>query len=174
MPLGPAREAAVAADWKVVVEQWLESAAPAADAESGGGGRSPGPCARRARKAAGVRNAIVGWRAPAGGGAWHERFIAPNQLLQWRPDGVSIMQVIPAGPGRCRVRRLDYAPRCARRATRARPRTWPRGCVPGRGARPLRPRESAQSGMVDFGYRRAPEGRSCRRRSPGFAASSSR
>jgi len=150
MPLGPVREAAVAADWKVIVEQWLESAAPPEE---------PIPAAaaiawtvRRAESASGW--SLQRYRGIAGSvaaGVWHERFIAPGHLLQSRPDGVSIMQVIPAGPGRCRVRRFDYAAGVHGRHARATAYLAAR----------LRPRmrratlaaaESAQTGMIDFGY----------------------
>jgi phenylpropionate dioxygenase-like ring-hydroxylating dioxygenase large terminal subunit len=57
----------VVADWKVVVEQWLES--PQA----------------------------------------HQHFAAPNQLLDIRPVGALILQVVPTVPGRSRIRRFDFA-----------------------------------------------------------------
>jgi AcrR family transcriptional regulator len=66
VPLG-AQEFDVAADWKLIVEQWLEG-------------------------------------APAGRG----RYLAPNQLIEiWR-GGAAILRVLPVGPGRCRLQRLDY------------------------------------------------------------------
>jgi len=64
---------AVAADWKVVVEQWLEAL--------------PRP--------AGVRRT----------------FVPPNQLLEVSSTDALVLQVIPESPGRCRIRRLDYAVR---------------------------------------------------------------
>jgi TetR/AcrR family transcriptional repressor of bet genes len=62
------------ADWKLIVEQWLESPQPA------------------------------------------QHFVAPNLLLDIRSDGASILQVTPIAPGRCRIRRFDFAPRGARPA----------------------------------------------------------
>jgi TetR/AcrR family transcriptional regulator, transcriptional repressor of bet genes len=59
----------VGADWKLLVEQWLESAHP----------------------------------------HWH--FIAPNLLLEIRPEGALILQVNPLAPGRSRLRRFDFAAR---------------------------------------------------------------
>ncbi|MGC1387853.1 MAG: TetR family transcriptional regulator C-terminal domain-containing protein [Steroidobacteraceae bacterium] len=150
MPAGPVREMAVAADWKVLVEHWLESAPPAA---------APNPTVSAVAWSVGQAEPASGWSSQryrglagsAAGGVWHERFIAPNQLLQWRPDGVSIMQVIPTGPGRCRVRRLDYgrgahggnARATAYLAARLRP--WTRRSA-------LAAAESAQTGMMEFGY----------------------
>ena len=64
----------VAADWKVIVEQWLESPQP------------------------------------------QQHFVAPNQLLDVRRAGASILQVVPTAPGRCRIRRFDFS--AARRAAR--------------------------------------------------------
>jgi len=34
--------------------------------------------------------------------------VHPNQLIELRPDGALVLQVIPEAPGRCRVRRLDF------------------------------------------------------------------
>jgi nitrite reductase/ring-hydroxylating ferredoxin subunit len=65
-PVGE-REFDVAADWKLIVEQWLEG-------------------------------------SPAARG----RYLAPNQLVEvWR-GGAAILRVVPVGPGRSRVQRLDY------------------------------------------------------------------
>jgi TetR/AcrR family transcriptional repressor of bet genes len=62
----------VGADWKLIVEQWLESPQPG------------------------------------------QHFVAPNLLLDIRADGALILQVTPLAPGRCRIRRFDFAPRGAR------------------------------------------------------------
>ncbi len=148
MPAGPVREMVVAADWKIIVEHWLESAPAAAN-----------PAAAAVAWSVGQAESASGWSSQryrglagsAASGIWHERFIAPNQLLQWRPDGVSIVQVIPTGPGRCRVRRLDYgrgAHGSNARATgylAARLRPWTRRSA-------LAAAESAQTGMMEFGY----------------------
>jgi len=150
MPLGPAQETAVAADWKVIVEQWLESAALLG---------APNPAAAAVAWTVRQTESASGWSSQryrrltgsSGDGVWHERFIAPNQLLQWRPDGVSVMQVIPTGPGRCRVRRLDYSRGAQRGNARAigylaaRLRPWTRRAT-------LAAAQSAQTGMMDFGY----------------------
>ncbi len=66
VPLGQ-QEFEVAADWKLIVEQWLEG-------------------------------------SPADRG----RYLAPNQLVEvWR-GGAAILRVLPVGPGRSRLQRLDY------------------------------------------------------------------
>jgi AcrR family transcriptional regulator len=64
-------EIVVAADWKLIVEQWLEAL--------------PRP--------RGVRR----------------EFLPPNQLLEVSAGAALVLQVIPEAPGRCRIRRLDYA-----------------------------------------------------------------
>ena len=78
----------VAADWKLVVEQWLETPLP------------------------------------------QHRFIAPNQLLEVRTDGASILQVVPVVPGRSRLRRFEFSrgrtatPRARRNRALRRPAAW--------------------------------------------------
>jgi hypothetical protein len=56
----------VAADWKVVVELWLE--APQA----------------------------------------HQQFVAPNQLLESRAEGATILQVLPTSAGHSRLRCFEF------------------------------------------------------------------
>jgi TetR/AcrR family transcriptional repressor of bet genes len=68
----------VAADWKLVVEQWLESLKP------------------------------------------HQQFVAPNQLLEIRPDGALILQALPSAAGRSRLRRFDFSARGRGAARRGR------------------------------------------------------
>lgn len=107
---GPALEIPVAADWKIVVEQWLQFTARAVDWVP-------------------VGSACIEWHVPlASDGAWSARryrrlassplprrwlwrrqLLAPNQLLEFRGDGLSVSQAVPLAPGRCLVRRLDYA-----------------------------------------------------------------
>ena len=72
-----------AADWKVIVEQWLESPQP------------------------------------------QRCFVAPNLLLDIRPEGALILQVTPSGAGRSRIRRFDFAARTANDRVAARS-AWPR------------------------------------------------
>jgi TetR/AcrR family transcriptional repressor of bet genes len=163
--LGPAIELTVAADWKVVVEQWLESCAgdavpegthdraapfaPSAAAEgavwhsAAAGG--PAWSARRYRK--------LMERSPAG--AWRRQFIAPNQLLETRPDGLAVVQAIPVAPGRCLVRRLDYTA-LAPGALAVAALYLARRLAPYARRTTLEAAESIQEGTVEFGYQVAP------------------
>jgi len=153
-PLGPPTERAVAADWKVLVEQWLESASEVAQnaavesvewtipsAESGSDWSS-----QRYRGLAGT----------AAKGVWKRRFIAPNQLLESRPDGLSILQAIPTAPGRCRLRRLDFTLCTSMRAALAMHYLATRRSPLARRS-VLAVAESLQKGLIDFGYQAAPD-----------------
>lgn len=64
------QEVEVAADWKLLVEQWLEG-------------------------------------APSERG----RFLAPNQLVETWRGRAAVLRVLPTGPGRSRLQRLDYGAR---------------------------------------------------------------
>jgi TetR/AcrR family transcriptional regulator, transcriptional repressor of bet genes len=59
----------VDADWKLLIEQWLESPQP------------------------------------------QQQFVAPNLLLDIRPEGALILQVSPLTPGRSHIRRFDFVAR---------------------------------------------------------------
>jgi phenylpropionate dioxygenase-like ring-hydroxylating dioxygenase large terminal subunit len=115
------REMELAADWKLVVEQWLESAL--AEHPVGWLGELVHSPQLALERAAG----IVEWRADLNADApgwtaghyarearradralWRRLFVHPNQLIELRPDGALVLQVIPEAPGRCRVRRLDF------------------------------------------------------------------
>jgi TetR/AcrR family transcriptional repressor of bet genes len=145
------REIEVAANWKLLIEQWLEAvpadAAAAASADSitwssrpleGGTSFS----ARRYRSL--VKN--------ASGEPWLQRFVAPNQLLQWRPDGITVIQAIPASPQTCRLRlicvaRIPEGPEVrAGHYLATRLTHWTRAST-------RAVAESAQRGVADFGYR---------------------
>jgi TetR/AcrR family transcriptional repressor of bet genes len=119
----------LAADWKLVVEQWLESVlAQRPLGWLSGLVRAPD---LRIDKAAGtvewrasLNERAPGWTAghyarrlagAAGSATWRRVFVQPNQLIELRPDGALLLQVIPESPGRCRVRRLEFgSPRPAR------------------------------------------------------------
>ncbi|HLZ98900.1 MAG TPA: Rieske 2Fe-2S domain-containing protein, partial [Steroidobacteraceae bacterium] len=146
--LGPPLELRVAADWKTVVERWLEDA--------------PHP-------APGAAQECILWRAdPLGGSAWSARrylslvdclpdaiwqrqFMMPNQLVELRPDGLSVTQALPAGPGRCLVRRLDYTALSPDDGARA-VLYLARRLAPHARRMILETAESVQRGMIDFGY----------------------
>ncbi len=132
-------EAAVAADWKLVVEQWLEfCGSPVSNAT---------PLERGGWSAERYRHLL----ACAPDVPWRRQFMAPNQVMERRPDGLSVVQALAQGPGRCVVRRFDYtvlAPDDGARAAqylaqRLSPFTR-------RGT--LDRAQSVQSGMLEFRY----------------------
>jgi TetR/AcrR family transcriptional repressor of bet genes len=148
------REIEVAANWKLLVEQWLE--AVPADAMASASADS------------------IAWSSrPFEGGAsfssrcyrsllkesidepWLQRFVAPNQLLQSRPDGLTVVQAIPASAETCRLRLISVAhlpdgPEArAGQYLAARLTRWTRAATRG-------VVESAQRGVADFGYRAGP------------------
>ena len=147
--LGSPLEIPVAADWKVVVEQWLESASldfalsPEVDnfvwhAAIVGDSRWSGRLYARLVEFAVQR-------------AWRRQFIAPNQLIETRPDGLSIVQVLPLGPGRCLLRRLDFTLRASTKGAHA-VRYLAQRLAPFSRKSTLGVAESIQRGMVEFGY----------------------
>ena len=142
----------VHANWKLVAEQWLDRlparAAAGADALETSIdplGASPGWSTARYRRLAGSGS----------GEPWAVCFLAPNQLIERRPDGLSVLQIIPTGPAQCRIRRIHVARGTVTQEERAAGalqylagRLVPRGrggCVA--------IAESAQRGLSEFGYR---------------------
>lgn len=119
--LQPVSEFVLAADWKIVVEGWLDGALPEAsdplaavhwvniallsDSMSG----AIAWAAELSRNVSGwslhqyLR--LLGSSTPP---QWRRLFMAPNQLFELRPDGLSVLQVLPLAPGRCILRRFDY------------------------------------------------------------------
>jgi TetR/AcrR family transcriptional regulator, transcriptional repressor of bet genes len=116
LPLGPAtvREHEVAADWKVLVEQWLERAAGAADA---GGTEFEGAPANLAASWSGRR--YLALAASVDGAQPRTSFVAPNQLIEAGPGGLLALQVLPLVPGRARLREFGYSREGRTRAERA-------------------------------------------------------
>ncbi len=148
MSLGPPLEVPVAADWKAVVEQWLEPARPAAPAPGEDAIVWPAPVVDAATWSGRSYLRLSGCVEAA---AWRRQFIAPNQLIEWRPEGLSVIQAVPAAPGRCLVRRLDYtvlAPDDGARALQY----LVRRLAPYARRTMLEVAESVQRGMIDFGY----------------------
>jgi TetR/AcrR family transcriptional repressor of bet genes len=95
----------VAADWKVAVEQLLLHRLP--ERAGQGGAQSFG--LPTLEVLAGLRQ--VRWRAtPAAGQEppWRRAYVWPNILLEWRPDGLSALQVLPTAAGRSRWQCFDY------------------------------------------------------------------
>jgi nitrite reductase/ring-hydroxylating ferredoxin subunit len=143
-PIANAPEVEVAANWKLVVEQWLESAAdvvPSREVSALAWTVAP-----EEMPATGVPRPRKG--GPAGE-RWLRRFVMPNQLLEWRFDGLSILQAIPSGPAHCRVRRLELV-RAGADGT-----ADPQRLDAGGWAVQLGVAESAQRGVLEFGYRPA-------------------
>jgi TetR/AcrR family transcriptional regulator, transcriptional repressor of bet genes len=134
----PPTEVLISADWKLIVEQCLESAAAARGS------------ARRGWSAAAYER-LLGSAVDFG---WRAQFIAPNHLIESRPDGFTVLQVLPSAPGRCLLRTHQYTV-CA--ATR--PATVLRYLASR--LRQQRPRsmlaiaESTQKGLAVFGYQTA-------------------
>ena len=105
----PPTDLRLEADWKLVIEQWLESAQWLEATEAARGLR------RRVEGAGGRRD----WSARAYGSLvrsgehllWQRRFLAPNHVIELRPDGMTVLQVLPVEPGRSLLRR-HYLTRC--------------------------------------------------------------
>jgi hypothetical protein len=139
-PLGLPAETAIAADWKLVIEQWLEP--PMIDGSHFAAGRDWG---------------LRSYKQLLGSGAdmrWQRRLLAPNHLIELRPDGLTVLQVLPSGPGRSLLRKHDFtlceADRAANAArylaSRLNPTTRPSA---------IAVVESTQKGIVAFGHEAA-------------------
>jgi TetR/AcrR family transcriptional repressor of bet genes len=140
-PLRPGPgETSIAADWKLVVEQWLEPATISGSRDADGHGWSARSYGR-----------ILGSSANH---TWRRRFLAPNHRIELRPDGFTILQVLPLGPARCVLRQHDHtlcdADRLARAAQYLASRLDP--CTP---PSAIAVAESVQKGIVTFGHEAA-------------------
>jgi phenylpropionate dioxygenase-like ring-hydroxylating dioxygenase large terminal subunit len=91
--LAPPRDVAIAADWKLVIEQWLGSPLQ---------GSQPVNSRDWSGRAYGR---LMGTSANF---HWQRRFLWPNHFIEARPDGWSILQVLPAAPGHSLLRRHAY------------------------------------------------------------------
>jgi len=160
-PLGVGLDTDVAADWKLLVELMLETA-PLEGAPAGTAEMLAWSCARAGHGAGWSSRRYRSLAGPAAKATWRVRFMLPNQLLESRPDGLSIWQAIPNDAGRSRLWRLDYT-YCAS-ATGARAMQYLAARVCPRGRRSvIAVAESVQQAVVRFGYRAtsahpAPEG----------------
>ncbi len=135
--LAPPHDTAVAADWKLVIEQWLESRS-LEDSQPA----SPHDWSGRAYLRIMGRPANLHWQ---------RRFLAPNHFIEARPDGWTILQVLPSAPGHSVLRKHTHT-LCEKEA-------------PARAAEYLASRltactralsraiaESTQKGLVTFGH----------------------
>ena len=138
---GMAAETVIAADWKLVIEQWLELTTSSGSRDADEHGWSA-RCYRQ----------ILG---PSTHASWQRRYLAPNHRVELRPDGFTILQVLPVSPGRCLLREHDYtlceveAPARAAQylAWRLNPYTRPAAIAVA---------ESTQVGIVTLGHEAAP------------------
>jgi TetR/AcrR family transcriptional repressor of bet genes len=149
MPLRRPIEIPVQADWKVVVERWLEFVPPACSA-----GQTADSWAWQV---APLQD--LGWSARSyrrlveciPEEIWRRRFIAPNQLLEIRPDGLSVVQAVPLAAGRCLLRRQDYT-RLAPEAGAHAVLYLARRLAPYARKTTLEVAESIQKGVAQYGY----------------------
>ena len=125
----------LAADWKIVVEQWLETLIPGEPVNS------TGWSADRYR---GLLGSGTDFR-------WQRRFIEPNHLIELRPDGFTILQALPMGPGRCTVRSHEFTVCEADRPARA-ARYLASRLSPKLRFATVAVAESTQKGLVTFGH----------------------
>jgi TetR/AcrR family transcriptional repressor of bet genes len=138
-PLGEPVETAIAADWKLVIEQWLEASSGASRAGDEHGwsarayGRMLGSCANL---------------------SWPRLFVAPNHRIETRPDGFTIQQVLPIAPGRCLLRQHDHTLCEADRPARAAQYLASR-LNPYTRRSTIAVAESTQQGIVTFGHEAA-------------------
>jgi TetR/AcrR family transcriptional repressor of bet genes len=137
-PLGTPGEIAIAADWKLIVEQWFGLAK--AQRESSAAGWT----ARLYRQLAGA----------SGTQQWKRQFVWPNHWVESRADGLSILQVLPTAPGRSLLRRFDFSVCADERAGRVAAHLAARLSMSSRRAT-LALAESAQSGIAVLGYESA-------------------
>jgi phenylpropionate dioxygenase-like ring-hydroxylating dioxygenase large terminal subunit len=139
-PLSPPTETAIAADWKLVIEQWLELTTSSGSREADEHGWSARSYRRLLESAENF--------------SWQRRFLSPNHRIELRPDGFTVLQVLPVGPGRSLLRQHDYTlcqadrPACAAEylASRLNPYTRPSAIAVA---------ESTQKGIVTFGHEAA-------------------
>ena len=160
-------ETVVLANWKIVVEQWLaagpgwRAAAEESEAHAVGIGTAPGAAPEPGMLVADAER-LVGddrwsariYRMLAGIGPetpWRRRFIAPNQLIERRPDGVTIFQALPTAPGRTTVRTFDY-PFREYAASAAALRYLARRLTPERRRAGVALAESVHHGIAAYGY----------------------
>ncbi len=119
-PAGAWQVMDVLADWKVAVEHWADvylhgTAMIRAPAQAAG--------ARSFRTIEGglvctltMGPAGAGWSgrhtarlaAAEPGAVWDRRLLWPNLMLETRPEGATISQVLPLAPGRCAIRSRQY------------------------------------------------------------------
>ena len=136
-PVGTSRDTAVAADWKIVIEQWLERAAAAESAPIEGQGWSG--------------RSYLSLLGAAADPVRRTRLLAPNHLIEMRADGFAIRQALPIGPGRTLVRTQDFTHCESDRTGRAAAYLASR-LSPYSRRTAMAVAESTQQGIVAFGH----------------------
>jgi TetR/AcrR family transcriptional repressor of bet genes len=149
-------EVDAAADWKAVVEQWLEFSATRSELTATEGSLAWQAAAPSRHSWSGRAYAQLVPCIPPG--EWRREFLAPNQLIEIRPDGVSVIQALPLAPGRSRVRRMDFTALAPEEGARA-AQYLARRLGPFARRSLLEVAESIQSGITEFGYESAAAGR---------------
>ena len=144
----PPLQTMVLANWKLLVEQWLEQAALDPASAARGSPEWHVPLAGNAAwSAARYRHLMRGHPT----GDWRRQFLPPHQLLETRPDGLSVIQAWPIAPGRCVLRRLDYSLLPSAQGARAALYLVRRLDAYAR-REAIDMAESIQRGMTEFGY----------------------
>jgi TetR/AcrR family transcriptional regulator, transcriptional repressor of bet genes len=130
-------EILVSADWKLLMEQCL--------------GWQPNASLLQSTWSARAYEHIV----QSADFDWQWRVIAPNHLLESRPDGFTILQVLPVSPGCCRLRSYRYTFCADRRAARAAQYLASR-LKPALRRSAVQMAESTQKGLLAFGFEPSP------------------
>jgi phenylpropionate dioxygenase-like ring-hydroxylating dioxygenase large terminal subunit len=86
--------------------------------------------------------------------SWQRRFLTPNHRIELRPDGFTILQVLPIGPGRCLLRQHDLTSCAADRPAHAAQYLASR-LNPYTRRSSIAVAESTQKGIVTFGHEAA-------------------
>jgi TetR/AcrR family transcriptional repressor of bet genes len=127
----------VSADWKLLMEQCL--------------GWQPNASLLQATWSASAYERLV----QSADFDWQWRFIAPNHLFESRPDGFTILQILPVSPGCCRLRSYRYTFCADRRAARAAQYLASR-LKPAVRRSAVQVAESTQKGLLAFGFEPSP------------------
>ena len=111
---------AVRAPWRMLVEHWLEFELPEQPAgrlaglladpqlqldESSGGIRWRGRIGSDARSWSAGRYVTLALQP--GSARWYRLFVPPNEFVERREDGLTVLQVIPVAADQCRIRWLE-------------------------------------------------------------------
>jgi TetR/AcrR family transcriptional regulator, transcriptional repressor of bet genes len=139
-PHGLPIDTAIAADWKLVIEQWLEPTISHGSRD----GEEHGWSARAYRHLLESSENF----------SWERRFLSPNHRIEQRPDGLTILQVLPLGPGRSLLRQHDLTLCAADRPAHAAQYLASR-LNPYIRRASIAVAESTQKGIVTFGHQAA-------------------